>query len=221
MRLRRAADRAGTLASFDQYGKAQLIARSACATVHGGGVVMETMVGRVKRILVAPAAEWQVIEREPGDALVLFTRYVAILALIPAAARFIGTSIIGGYAPVATGLAGAITGYVLTFLTVYVVALIIHLLAPRFGGERNFANALKLTVYSYTPAWLAGIFMMVPGLTFVRLLALYGFYLFWIGLPLLMRTPPERVARYAAVVIGCVLVFAVMMGAVQFVWFSG
>src|SRR5437764_735634 len=102
---------------------------------------MQSLSGRVKGIIVAPAAEWQAIAREPGDAAVLFVRYVAILALIPALARFVGWSLIGGYTPVFTGLAGAAAGYGLAFVAVYLVALIVHALAPHYGAQRSFANA--------------------------------------------------------------------------------
>ena len=64
-------------------------------------------------------------------------------------------------------------------MTVYAVALVVDLLAPTFGGQRNFPNALRLTVYSYTPVWLAGIFLLVPGASFLAILGLYGFYLLW------------------------------------------
>jgi hypothetical protein len=198
-----------------------LIARAGCAKVPQTGDAMTTLIERVKGILVAPASEWQGIERESGDASVLFTRYVAILALIPALSRFIGTSLIGGYTPVSTGLAGAITGYLLTFVVVYAIALIIHMLAPRFGGQTSLASALKLAVYSYTPAWLAGIFLLVPGLSFLTILGLYGSYLLWTGLPPLMHAPPEKALPYAAAVVGCALVLAVMLGVMQVMLFSG
>ena len=42
------------------------------------------------------------IEREPGDVQYLFKNYVAILALIPAVAGFIGSSIVGVSTPVGT-----------------------------------------------------------------------------------------------------------------------
>ena len=38
--------------------------------------------------MLTPQTEWAVIAREPDDAMALFTRYVAILALIPALAGF-------------------------------------------------------------------------------------------------------------------------------------
>src|SRR5262249_30178358 len=61
------------------------------------GITMEQLVERVKAIVLTPQTEWPIIAREPGDTAGLFTRYVAILALIPALAGFIGTSLIGRY----------------------------------------------------------------------------------------------------------------------------
>ena len=117
---------------------------------------------RVKGILLNPRAEWSVIEREQGDVAYLFMNYVAILAAIPAICGFIGTSLIGislpglgtVRVPIVTGLVGAVVGYLLTFAMVYIVALLADLLAPTFQGQKNSENALKLVVYSYTPAWL-------------------------------------------------------------------
>ena len=176
---------------------------------------MEQLVKRVQAIILTPQTEWPVIERESGDTALLFSRYVAILALIPAVARFIGVVLIGGYVSFLAGLAAAIVGYLLSFAVVYVVALIVDALAPSFGGQKNFPNALKLTVYSYTPAWLAGIFYLIPGLSFLAVLGLYGFYLLWLGLPPLMRTPREQALIYAAAVVLCALLLVIVLGVLQ------
>src|SRR4029079_17217861 len=115
---------------------------------------MKTLQARAKAILLTPRTEWEVIAREPADVKSLFARYVATLALGPAIAGLIGSTLIGGYASVLSGLLGAVVGYVLTFLVVFAMALIVDALAPTFGAQRSFSNALKLTVYSYTPVWL-------------------------------------------------------------------
>jgi hypothetical protein len=175
---------------------------------------MEQLVERVKAILLTPQTEWPVIAREPGDTAGLFTRYVAILALIPALAGFIGTSLIGRYVPLFSGLVSAIIYYVLTFVLTFVIGLIVDALAPTFGAQKNLSNALKLTVYSFTPLWLAGIFLLVPGLSFLMILGLYGTYLAWLGLPPLMMAPRDKVLPYAAV-IG----IAIVIGAIQAVIF--
>ena len=181
---------------------------------------MENLVARVKAILLTPQTEWSVIERESGDVAVLFTQYVAILALIPTLARFIGWTLIGGYTSFFTGLIGAVFSYVLTFVVVYVVALIIDALAPSFGAQKSFPNALKLSVYSYTPAWLAGIFLLVPGLSFLSILGLYGLYLLYLGLPPLMRAPRDKALIYAAAVVVCALILALVIGALQVAMFG-
>jgi hypothetical protein len=164
---------------------------------------------RAKAILLDPFAEWARVERESGDPAFLLSRYVAVLALIPAVFGFIGASVIGAVVPgtglvrasLFDGLFGAIFGYVMAFAIVLVVALIIDLLAPAFGGQKDFDNALKLAVYSYTPVWLAGIFLLLPGLRFLILLGLYGAYVLLLGLPRLMKSPPQRSYVYAVVIV--------------------
>jgi hypothetical protein len=173
------------------------------------------LINRVKGILLTPHLDWPVIARENGEASALFIRYVAVLALIPALARFIGTSLIGWYAPILSSLAGALIAYLSGFVAVYCLALIIDVLAPMFGAQKDFAAALKLAVYSYTPVWIAGIFLLVPGLSFLVILGLHGVYLLWTGLPILMRAPAEKALPYAAVVSGCALVIAVGLGLLE------
>src|SRR5262249_61309694 len=97
--------------------------------------------------------------------------------------------LIGRYSPVFSGLVSAVVGYLMTFVVVFIVALIVDALAPTFGAQKNFPNAFKLVVYSYTPAWLAGIFLLVPGLRLLTILGLYGLYLLWLRPPPLMQAP--------------------------------
>ena len=68
------------------------------------------------------------------------------------------------------------------------------------AAQRNFLSALKLSVYSFTPVWLAGIFLLIPGLRFLTILGLYGVYLLWSGLPALMRAPREATIACTALV---------------------
>ncbi len=173
------------------------------------------LVERVKAILLTPEAEWRVIAHEPGDASVVFGHYVAALAAVPAVARFVGASLIGWYTPILRGLIGALVAYLLAFVAVGVIALIINALAPSFGGRSNFSQALKLAAYAHTPYWLAGIFLLVPGLSFLTILGLYGLYLLWAGLPVLMQAPPDKALPYAGAVAACAVALAILFGLVQ------
>ena len=180
-----------------------------------------TIVERIKGILLRPESEWRVIAEEPGDPSDLFTFYVAILALVPALAWLIGASVVGITTadgtvrmPLIPGLFSAIFGYVVSFVAVGLMALVIEALARVFGGRSDFANALKLAAYSYTPLWLAGIFNLFPGLRFLSVLGLYGLYLLWTGLPPLMRVTRARgwcVLAAAA----CAVAIALLVGELQ------
>jgi hypothetical protein len=172
------------------------------------------LVSRVKNILLDPQNEWRVIDGEQDPPGVILKSYVAILAAIPVVCGFIGASIIG-VGPYRTGfvlgLISAIIHYVLTLIGVYVIAFIIDALAPTFGGQKNFNSAFKVAAYAPTAAWVAGVFALLPVLSVLTILGLYSLYLFYIGLPALMRTPPERAIGYVLAVIVCAIIVWVLI----------
>ena len=178
---------------------------------------------RAIAILVDPAAEWPWIERDSGDAVYLLAYYVAPLALIPALCGFIGGSLIGVIVPgggvvrtpIFMGLLAAVFGYAAAFAAVLLIGLLIAALAPRFGGQRDFTGALKLAVYSFTPVWLTGITLILPGLHFLELVGLYGAYVLVQGLPLIMKSPAERSHAYAAAVVAFAGVLIFLIAAAQ------
>ncbi len=166
---------------------------------------------RAKTLLVDPIAAWRGIEKDIGDPAYLLSRYVAVLALIPALSSFVGATLIGVVAPsgaivradVIDGLFGAIFNYAASCAMVLLLGLIIDILAPLFGGRRDFEGAFKLAVYSFTPLWLAGIFLLLPGLRFLLLTGAYGIYLFFIGAPRLTKVPEQQAANFTVVILIC------------------
>lgn len=173
---------------------------------------MAGIVDRVKNILLSPKTEWPVIDQESGDTKEVFT-YVAILAAIPAVFGILGGLIVfPGAIPVL--IVGAIFGYLIAFAVVYLIAFIIDALAPTFNSEKHMPSALKLTAYSYTPSWVAGIFSIIPGVGgIIALLAgLYGLYLLYLGIPTMMRTPQDKVMGYTIVIVICAIVVSLVIG---------
>jgi hypothetical protein len=104
--------------------------------------------------------------------------------------------------------------------TVLMLGLVIDLLAPVFGSRRSFEHAFKLVAYSYTPFWLAGIFLLTPGLRFLIVLSVYGVYLLWKGLPRLMETRRTKVPAFTAVIVGCAAALTLIFAAVQHALFG-
>lgn len=173
------------------------------------------LVDRAKNIILTPKTEWDVIAAETTPPGALITGYVLPLAAISAIASFIGTSLIGFgmfRMSIGWGLGMLVYHLVMAVVTVFVVSLIIDALAPTFGGTKDRNQAFKLAVYSYTPAWVAGILMILPMLGILVLLAaLYGIYVLYLGLPRLMRNPPEKSAGYTALVVVCAIVIGIVI----------
>ena len=180
------------------------------------------LVDRAKKILLQPKSEWAVIAAEPHTVQDLYTGYVMILAAIPAVANFIGTSIVGVgflgrvyHVPITYALTQLVLGYVLSLAMVYVLALVIDALAPNFGGEKNFLQALKVAAFAPTASWIAGIFGIIPLLGILAILGgLYSLYLLYLGLPMLMRVPEEKGVVYTVVVVIVAIVLAIVVGAI-------
>ena len=172
------------------------------------------LVERIKGILLQPKSEWQAIEREPGNAGYLFPNYVAIVAAIPPVCAFIGLSIIG-FGPVRIGIVGgllrAVIVYVLSLVGVFVIAYIIDFLAGTFGARKNLDNAMRVSAYTPTAAWLAGVFNLIPILGFFSILGLYSLYLLYTGIVALMRPPSDKAVIYTIAVIVCAIVVWVII----------
>lgn len=184
------------------------------------------IVDRVKNILLTPKSEWPVIAGESSSTGDLMGGYVAPLAGVAALAGFVGSSIIGTSipfvggtfrVPIVAGIAAAVLHFVFALLGVFILSLIINVLAPSFGGEKNQAQALKVAVYSYTPAWIAGVLHILPVMgvsLLIILISLYGLYLLYLGLPPLMKNPAEKSIGYSIVVVICAIVLSIVLGLV-------
>jgi len=186
------------------------------------------LVDRVKNILLTPKTEWEVIDAEPTTVADLYKGYVIPLAAIGPVASAIGSLAFGyrGFGityrpPIGTVLSSAVVTYLLTLGGVFVLALIIDALAPTFGGTQNQVQALKVSAYSSTASWVAGIFGLVPVLSILGILGLYSLYLLYLGLPVLMKAPPEKAMGYTAVVIIAAIVLFLVIGLVAGTYMAG
>jgi hypothetical protein len=167
------------------------------------------LIGRVKAVILKPKETWEQVKGEQTTIKDLYMSYAAILAIIPPAATFIGWSIVGlsfmGFSyrvPFVSGISYAIFHYLLSLAGIYAVAFIINMLAPKFDSKKNIVSAMKVAVYANTPNWIASILFIFPSLSpIVMIASLYSLYLLYLGLPVLMETPKEKVVAYIIVVI--------------------
>jgi hypothetical protein len=179
------------------------------------------MIGRVKRILLEPKAEWSRIDTEPTTTRALMAGWVLPLAAIGPVAQLIGSEVFGygafgfRYRPsIGSAIVTAVLGYIVAVIAVWVLALVIDGLAPSFGGAKSQIQAMKVAAYSATAGWIVGIFQIVPSLFFLGLLGLYSLYLLYLGLPLLMKAPPEKAMSYTVDTIVLAAILFIVAGAI-------
>jgi hypothetical protein len=169
---------------------------------------------RVTKIITDPANEWRRIEPEPTTIQQLYTGFIIPVAAIPVVASFIGNVVIGlpfiGRQNPISALVLAVLTLGLSLVGTYVSAFIISKLAPTFASVSDDRQALKLVAYASVPVWVAGILNILPFLGILALFSwLYTIYVFYLGVPVMMKTPQDKVIPY-------MVVSAVVMIAVTF-----
>ena len=181
-------------------------------------------INRVRAVLLQPGTTWKMIDGEFTKPADLWRKWILPLAAIGPVCATISMIIFGqriaftsltSRVPITTVLTRGITAYVLAILAVFVLAQIINVLAPSFGGQKNDVQALKAAAYSGTAGWLGGAFALIPQLWPIALLfSLYSLYLLYLGLPVVMKVPNHQAAGYTAVALIVALVILLLINAI-------
>jgi hypothetical protein len=178
-------------------------------------------VNRLKGILLQPGSTWKAIDGEFTKPAALYKGWVLPLALIGPLCGAVGTllfglnfGVVGFYRlPIQNILTLAAVDYALGVVGVFALGLIISLLAPTFGGQRNDVQGLKVAAYASTAWFVAGAFQLLPQLALVRILvSLYSAYLLFSGVPIVMKPAKDQAMGYAIVaVLGAVVVALIIL----------
>lgn len=186
----------------------------------GGG-----MIGRIQRLILKPKDEWPAIDAEPMTAQGIMTSWVLPLAaigpiaslvrsfLFPITIPIIGTRF---YPSLIGSIVQAIVAVVLTAVGVWLWSLILDALAPNFKGTKNPIAALKLVAFSATAMWLCGIFQLTWWTMPLMFLGLYSAYIFWVGVPIMMKVPQDQAPVYVVIAIVIGIVVNAVVGMVAF-----
>lgn len=184
------------------------------------------IVERAKAILFTPKTSWDDISTEDQTPSSLIVNYFIPLMLIPVIATFVSYGIIGHRVPFfgyvssyEMGIRQALSMLLSTTIGVFVTAFIIDLLATSFGAEKNYNNAIKLVIYSYTPSLIGGIFYFYYVTSILGgLIGLYGLYLLYLGLKPMMKVSAEKQTSYfivsLVVTIGVFFILSLVLAAV-------
>jgi hypothetical protein len=180
------------------------------------------MIGQAKNILFNPKGTMEKLKSETVSMMDI----IIYLALV-GAPTFLGILLgygffwLGGFG----GLLGyafamAIITYILSIVGIIIFGFILNALAGNFKSVKNKMQAMKLVSFAATPWLLLGIVNIYPAAALIALLGgIYGLYILYLGLPILMETPKEQQMTYF--IIG-LIVYIVVMGLVwwlsSFIW---
>jgi hypothetical protein len=177
----------------------------------------EFILSRAYGLLRDPRKEWEQIKAEETTIPNILIGYIAPLAAIPIVCDLIGQSFFNDALQVDFGqaLIRAVITWLVSIGIVFFLGIAVNVAAETFEAEKNDLAAQKIAAYSYTPSFLAGVFLLWPPLGWLPLVALgAGVYLMYRGLPVLMRAPQETASGYTAAVtiaamIGTIVLLAV------------
>ena len=167
-------------------------------------------IDRIKKILLSPKDEWQTIAGESATVQSLYVGYIVILAAIGPLAMLVSFGVLG----LGFGVGAAVFAYIHSLVGVAILALIVDLLAPTFGGTRDFVAAMKLVAYSLTAVWVAQIALLIPvvGMLVVLIGLVYAFYLFFLGVPVLKKATADKAVPFTIVVLISAVVLMYLLG---------
>lgn len=188
--------------------------------------------GHTVGLLTHPDREWQEIRDQSESIPKLYLGHVLLLALVPVAAAFYGTTQVGwriGDGEVirlttASALPLCVLFYAAIVAGIYILGKFIDFFASTYGVSDSDPKGVTLAAYTATPMMLAGLVAIYPVLwlnVLVGLAALsYSIYLLYEGLPILMKIPADRGFMFASSVLTVGLVMLVALFAITVVIWS-
>ena len=179
-----------------------------------------------------PDEEWKAIREESESVSKLYFGHILLLALIPTAAAFYGTTQVGWQVggsqliKLTTGSALQLCAlaYVAMLAGIYIIGKFIDFFAATYDVRESTPRGVTLAAYTATPIFLLGVIAVYPNIWVnmaVGTAAIaYAVYLLYEGLPILMKIPEERGFMFASSVLTVGLVMFVGLLAISVVIWS-
>lgn len=145
---------------------------------------------RLQAMLTEPRAEWPAIAAEPATVQSITAGWLLLVAAIGPLAALVGYQDLGW--PRAARIAAGL--YVTTLVVTFMLALVVDVVAPSFGGKRDYVASLKLVAYAFAAVYVAGIGHVIGhwGGVLVWVAAIWTWIAFHAGAPLLGRCDARR-----------------------------
>ncbi|MFO7890109.1 MAG: Yip1 family protein [bacterium] len=182
------------------------------------------IIERVKQISFKTKDTWALIKDEEATVSGIFKNHLLILAAVPALAKFLGRMIIGYQVPFSKSirlsfgesLITALIEYGFLLLGIWVISKVFSFFAPKFNAQQDDVKSFKLAAYSYFPYLAAGILYIIPSLgVLVGLVGIYCLYILYVGIPIVLDMPKNKVIPFLIVAIVAVILVYIIIGRIS------
>lgn len=180
------------------------------------------IIERVKNILLTPKTEWDVINGETATSQSLLMSYVLPLSVVGAVGPLLNGLLFGGILGIKFFVITALVGFIASVAAYFITVIIVDMLAPSFGSEKNMGKSAQLVAYSGTPSYIGSLLSFIPVIGWIVSLAAwaYGIYLMYLGIGPLKKTPEDKKIVYMVVafiiMIALYFILAAVIGAILF-----
>ena len=187
---------------------------------------------RLKSLLLFPTYEWKVISLEKRPLKDDFNQFAFRWVLFGALAMFVGSFFyvrneldIDAYR-FSFPLVQAAFYIIIQTTLLFFMSFVVNRLAPRFGSVRHYGSAARLVFYSSTPLLMMFILVNLNRMFILALIpGFYSYYLFWVGLPILLKTVERKrlsfVLIYMIFTLGSFSMFSQVFKLVSQILFPG
>ncbi|TQV77529.1 YIP1 family protein [Aliikangiella marina] len=184
-------------------------------------------------LLYGPSEVWKKISDKQQSVTEIYLKFLIFFAAIPPASAFVGATYVGWTVgdntyklTTESALYLSISAYFAILVAVAVIAAFIHWMAKTYGTEPRYRRCLKLTAYSLTPMFLAGVLGSWPILWLDMLITLVAIgmsvNLLYKGVPTVMGINQEKGFLFASSILTvCMVSFVGMLAITIVFWGSG
>jgi len=180
------------------------------------------LIERVKNILITPKTEWDVINGETATPQSLLMSYVLPMSVVSAVGPLLSGLLFAGVLGLKYFIITAAIALIASVVGYYITVIIVDMLAPSFGSEKNMGKSAQLVAYSGTPSYIGGLLSFIPVIGWLIGLAAwaYGIYLMYLGIGPLKKTPEDKKVVYMIVafviMIALYFILVAILGAILF-----
>jgi hypothetical protein len=165
---------------------------------------------RTKYFIISPVKAWDFVHRENSPMRFVRGSFFMPLTILVSISAFLGSMffINTTLKPMYSVLA-AVNTFLFLYLGIYASAFVVREIMRATDMGHDFLVAFKLVAYSMAPIFMSlTVSRLFESLLFINLLGLYGLYVFWTGMEVMVNPPDhKKLPMIIATVVSMLIIF--------------